>query len=159
MSETTLCYIPFIGTLILSVGCLMYALGGRGGKWKRRFIGSLLCSVAILAETLVLGHYSHVQLLAYPMLVLAFSLGYGSEIPLDKVIKRGIVVLCSLLVGVLFCVTLGGKAWLILPLQVLIASGSIWLGVKNPISAAPEEFFVCLLLTECNLMYPFIVSI
>jgi hypothetical protein len=159
MNETWLGTIPLIGTVIVAVGCWMYMLGGRNGKWKRRFLGSLLAASAIWIESLLLGVFSFWHLLAYPLLIGCFSLGYGSEIPLTKVIKRSIVVLASLAVGLTMCLTIGGKTWLILPLQAIIAAGSIWLGVRNPIPAAPEEFFVCLLLTECNLLYPFVTKV
>jgi hypothetical protein len=155
MNETWLGTIPLIGLIILSIGCWCYMAGGRDGKWKRRFIGSLLCSTAIWVEALLLGVFSFWQLLVYPLTITYFSLGYGSDIPLIKIIKRLIVVICSLSVGVVMMINCGGNSWMILPLQALIAAGSIWLGVKNPIPAAAEEFFVCLLLTVCNLMYPF----
>jgi len=155
MTETWLGTIPFIGTVILAFGCLLYMLGGRDGKWKRRFIGSLICATAIWVETLLLSVFTWKQLAVYPLLAIAFSLGYGAEIPIIKIIKRSIVVLCSLLTGLLFCLTIGHTAWLILPIQVVVAAVSIWLGVKNPIPAAAEEYFVCLFLTECNLLYPF----
>ena len=155
MSETWLGTIPLFGLIVMAVGCWFYMLGGREDKWKRRFIGSLITSTAVWLESLLLSTFDFWQLLVYPLTILYFSLGYGSDIPLTKIIKRSIVVLFSLTVGVLMCLTIGGSAWLILPLQVVIAVGSIWLGVKNPIPAAPEEFFVCLLLNLCNIMYPF----
>lgn len=159
MTETLLGTLALGGLITTAIGCWFYMWGGRSGKFKRRFIGSLICASAIWLTSLFLGVFSPLQLLAYPILILAFSLGYGASIPLKKAIKRTIVVLCSLLVGVLLAYTIGGKAWLILPLQGVIAAGSIWLGVKNPIHAAPEEFFVCLLLTECNIIYPFVANL
>lgn len=155
MSETFIGVIPFIGTIILAFGCLLYMLGGRDGKWKRRFIGSLICATAIWVEALLLGVFQWVQLAVYPLLAICFSLGYGSEIPIIKVVKRAIVVATSLLVGLLFCFTIGHTSWIIFPIQVVVAAVSIWLGVKNSIPAAAEEFFICLFLTICNLMYPF----
>lgn len=155
MTETMIGTIPLIGTILVAIGCWFYMLGGRDGKWKRRFIGSLICATAIWVEALLLGVFQWIQLSVYPLLMTCFSLGYGSEIFLTKVIKRSIVVLCSLLTGVMFCLTIGHTAWLILPVQVVVAAVSIWLGVRNPVPAAAEEFFVCLFLTICNLMYPF----
>ena len=155
MNETWLGTIPLFGTLILAVGCWFYMLGGRDAKWLRRFIGSLICSTAIWIESLLLGVFNFWHLLVYPLTITYFSLGYGSEIPLIKIIKRSIVVICSLTTGLVFCLTIGGSAWIILPIQVVIAAVTIWLGVKNPIPAAAEEYFVCLFLTVCNLMYPF----
>jgi hypothetical protein len=156
MNETMIGTIALIGTIITAIGCWFYMWGGRDGKWKRRFIGSLICATAIWVESLLLGVFDIWQLLAYPILIGVFSLGYGSDVPLTKIIKRLIVVLGSLMVGVLMWLTIDNSALLILPLQFMIALGSVWLGVKNPVPAAAEEFFVCLLLTECNLLYPFV---
>jgi hypothetical protein len=155
MNETWIGTIALIGMLITAIGCYLYMLGGRSGKWKRRFIGSIICSTAIWVESLLLGVFNFWQLLAYPLLIATFCLGYGSDILFTKIVKRFIVVLGSLTVGVLMLLTVGGTSWMLLPLQLLIALGSVWLGVRNPIPAAAEEFFVCLLLTECNIMYPF----
>jgi hypothetical protein len=147
--------IPLIGIIILAIGCWFYMWGGREGKWKRRFIGSLICATAVWVESLLLGVFNFWQLLVYPLTILYFSLGYGSEIPLIKIVKRSIVVVCSLAVGLVFCFTIGGSAWLILPVQIVVAGVSIWLGIRNPIQAAPEEYFICMFLNICNLMYPF----
>jgi len=159
MNETMLCYIPFVGVIILSFACLLYAFGGRSGKWKRRFIGSLICATALWIEFLLMGLFQWVMLVIYPLTIGAFSLGYGSEIPFQKVVKRTVIVAASLFSSLGICLLIGGKAWLILPVEVLIAATSIWLGVKNPIQAAPEEFFICLFLWTPKLMYPFVGNI
>ena len=125
-------------------------------KWRRRFIGSLICATAVWVGLLLVGRFKWPVLGLYPLLMIAFSLGYGAEVLLDKIVKRGLVVACLCLSGVLMAYVLGGRSWQILPLQVFIGLGSIYLGVKNPIQAAGEEFFVCLLLTECLIMYPLI---
>lgn len=159
MNETWLGTIPLIGTIIVAFGCWLYMLGGRSGKWKRRFVGSLICATAIWVEALLVEHFSFGMLLAYPLLIGAFVLGYGSDITLTKIVKRVIVVAASLTVGILMCLILGGSAWWVLVVQLIVAIPTVILGVRNPVYAAPEEFFVCLLLTECNLMYPFIKTL
>jgi hypothetical protein len=159
MNETWLGTIPLIGTIITAIGCWLYMLGGRSGKWQRRFAGSLTCATAIWVEALLVKNFNIWMLSAYPLLIGTFVLGYGSDITLTKIVKRSIVVATSLTVGVIMCIVLGGAAWWVLPIQVAVAAMSIYLGVKNPIQAAPEEFFVCLLLTECNLMYPFVKGV
>ena len=157
MSEVYQGTIIFVGLIITALGCFLYMLGGRSGKWKRRFVGSLLCSTAVWVEALMFGKFAPLQLLAYPLLIGAFVLGYSPDLPLlTKIIKRFIIVIASLCVGGLLAYTIQGRAWLILPLQALIASGSVWLGIKNPVYAPVEEFFICLLLTECNLLYPLV---
>lgn len=159
MSETWLGTIPLIGTVIVAFGCWLYMLGGRSGKWKRRFFGSLLCATAIWVEALLVGNFSFWMLLAYPLLIASFSLGYGSDFLATKIIKRVLVVAASLTIGIVMCLVLGGAAWWVLPVQVAVGMMSVYLGVRNPVYAAPEEFFVCLLLTECNLMYPFVKGV
>lgn len=156
MTETFLGTIPAIEAIILIVGCWLYMLGGRSMKWRRRFIGSLICATAIWVGLLLMGRFKWQALGIYPLLMIGFSLGYGAEVVFEKIIKRGLIVACLCLSGVLMAYVLGGKAWQILPLQAFIGLGSIYLGVKNPVQAAGEEFFVCLLLTECLIMYPLI---
>ena len=159
MSETWIGTIAFIEMLILCVGCWFYMLGGRSGKWKRRFVGSLICSTALWVGLVLTQQFNWWALGVYPLLIGAFCLGYGSDVPLTKILKRMIVVAATLTTGVLMAVIIGGNAWMVLPLQAAIAMGSVWLGVKNPITAAAEEFFVCLLLTQCLMMYPFVAVI
>lgn len=156
MSETWIGTIPALEALILVVGCWFYMWGGRHDKWKRRFIGSLIVSTSVWAGLALMGRFKWPVLGLYPLLMAGFSLGYGAEVALTKIVKRGLIVACLCMSGVLLAWTLGGSAWFILPLQCFIGMGSVWLGVRNPIQAAGEEFFVCLLLTECLIMYPLI---
>jgi hypothetical protein len=155
MNETWIGTIAAIEAAILIIGCWFYMLGGRSGKWRRRFIGSLICSTAVWVGLLLMGLFKWGALGLYPLLAICFSLGYGADTFGTKIVKRSVVVATLCLSGVLMASILGGSAWQVLPLQVFIGMGSIYLGVKNPIQAAAEEFFVCLLLTECLVMYPF----
>jgi len=154
MSETMLGTVPVAGMLLLTLGAWLYMLGGRNGKWKRRFIGSLCVSSAIWVECLLLGKFSYALLFIYPLCIGSFVLGYGADVWGDKVRKRGIVVLASLMSGLILAYTLG--AWDVFPIEVVIASVTIYLGTKNPIQAAPEEFFICMLLWMPKLMYAFV---
>lgn len=155
MTEFIIGTIPLAGWILQGAGNWLYMIGGRSRKWIRRFVGALLCSSAVCAEALLLHVFNPWMLIDYPLAVMSFHLGYGSERLKTKIAKRSLVVAASLLSGVLFCLIIGGKAWLILPLHAFIAAGSIYLGVVNPIQAAAEEFFVCALLRICNIMYPF----
>jgi hypothetical protein len=131
-------------------------LGGRSGKWKRRFVGAFIGCALINALMLARGIWSTWFLAIMPVLSIGYHLGYGADILLTKVIKRTIcaVAICS--AGLICCFVLGGNAWLILPLHLGVGAWSIWLGVKNPISAAAEEVFVCLLLNAGLIMYAFV---
>lgn len=155
MSEFIIGTIPLVGWALQGVGNWLYMVGGRSNKWIRRFIGALLCSSAVCLEALCLHNFSLWMLIDYPLTVISFHLGYGSERLRTKIAKRSLVVAMSLASGILFCFIIGGKSWQILPLHFLIASGSVYLGVVNPIQAAAEEFFVCALLRICSIMYPF----
>jgi len=156
MTETWIGTIPLFELLILAVGCWFYMLGGRSGKWRRRFIGAFICATAVWVGLLLMGLFRWAALGLYPLLIAGFCLGYGADVIFTKIVKRGIVVATLCLSGVLLACLLGGNAWWVLVLQVFIGTGSIFLGVKNPLQAAAEEFFVCLLLTECLIMYPLI---
>lgn len=157
MSEYTVIWIISGQAILIVLACFLYARGGRQGKWQRRFVGSLIASTALWLGLLLMGKFIWLSLLVYPLLITAYSMGYGAEEILKKVIRRSIIVLCTLLTGLLMCLIIGGKSWLILPLQAVISAGSVWLGVKNPMNYAPvEEFFICLLLTECLILYPFV---
>lgn len=156
MSETMIGLIPAVGSLIMIIGCVFYMLGGRSKKWQRRFIGSMICATAVWLEAYILGVFQWIMLWIYPLTILRFSLGYSPDASQwTRIVKRSIIAVSVAANGLIFCFALGGTAWVILPLQVFIALGSVWLGVKNPIPAAAEEFFVCLFLEEGDLMYPF----
>lgn len=154
MNETWLGTIPAIGMILIVIGAWLYMLGGRRGKWKRRFIGSFVVSSAIWFVSLLIGNFSWWTIAVYPLCIGSFVLGYGSDTLNGKIVKRGTVVLASLMSGLLLAFVY--NAWAVLPIEIVIASVSIYLGVKNPIQAAPEEFFVCMCLWMPKLIYLFV---
>ena len=155
MSELWIGTIAFFGLLLTAVGCWLYMAGGRSGKWKRRFIGSLVLSAAVWLEFLLMGKFSFWTLLIYPLTIGTFCLGYGAEQIGEKIMKRSFVVSASLMTSLGIFFLYGG--WAILPIDVIIASTTVYLGVKNPVHAAAEEFFICLMLWSPKLIYPFII--
>lgn len=154
MSETWLGTIPAIGMLLIIFGAWLYQMGGRSGKWKRRFCGSFVVSSAIWLVSYLVGNFSWWTLAIYPLCIGSFVLGYGSDKLSGKIIRRGTVVLASLMSGILLAIVY--NAWAVFPIEVIMASLSVYLGVKNPIQAAPEEFFICLMLWVPKLMYVFV---
>lgn len=155
MNETFVGTIPLIGLIILAIGCWFYMLGGRSDKWRRRFIGSLICATAVWIESLIYGVFNFWLLVDYPLVIGQFVLGYGASITYKKVIKRSIVAVTSVASGLIMCIIFSGKAWLLLPIDVIVGVVSIWLGVKNPVPAPVEEFFICLFTRVTKLIYPF----
>jgi hypothetical protein len=150
-------YMAFFSLLGLASGCLLYMLGGRQGKWIRRFLGSLIISMDVYTTSVVLGTFNWWLLLIYPVLAIGFSLGYGADILWKKIVKRTIFALAVLSAGLICCFSMGGNAWVVFPCHVGIGLWSVYLGVRNPLQAAAEETFVCALLNLGLIMYPFMV--
>jgi len=155
MNEYGIVYQSFGGLIGLSIGCLFYSLGGRSGKWKRRFIGSFIIASTFNILCALQGIWQPLLLLSYPMLVGTFCLPYGADTTFPKVIKRTTIVLASFFIGLCFCLLNGGNAWLLLILHFGVSIWSVLLGVKNPMYAAAEETFICCLLCLPLIMYPF----
>ena len=152
-----------IGTLAsasivgLALGCFLYMLGGRSGKWKRRFVGSLVIATTVNACSYFMGNWSWHLILVYPALCIGFSLGYGADTLPLKILRRSIFALGVVGAGLVFCFTLGGKAWLVFTPHLGVALWTVFIGIKNTIHAAAEETFICLLLNAGLLIYPFVV--
>lgn len=159
MSEYKILYVAFGSLIGLSLSCLLYSLGGREGKWKRRFIASLILAITVSVASLVMGKFNFWLLLIYPALIAGFSMGYGADTFWGKIIRRTLYALSVIASGLVFCFTFGGNTWWVLPVHAGVGLFSIYLGVKNPMAAASEEIFVCALLNIGLCMYPFIVKI
>lgn len=158
MNETVVTYQASLGLLGIALGCLFYSLGGRQGKWKRRFIATLIISGTVNGLCLWRGLWSPYHLIMYPLLIGATSLGYGADDFGAKVLRRSLYALAFLMSGLLMAITLGGGAWFVFALHFGVAVWSIFLGIKNPVYAAAEEVFVCLFLTAPLVIYPFITT-
>ena len=91
-----------VAMLGLVAGCVLYSMGGRSGKWKRRFIGSFIIASTFVSICIWRGLFNWWLLTTYPALVTTFSLGYSGG-PANslvlKLIKRSMVVLAVLTTG------------------------------------------------------------
>lgn len=156
MSEYTPLWTAFGSLIGLSLSCLLYALGGREGKWKRRFVASFILALTVNLASLIMGRFSFWLFLAFPALIAGFSLGYGADVLIWKVIRRSIYALGVIGSGLIFCLVFGGNAWWVLPIHIGVGLFSVYLGVRNPVYASAEEVFVCALLNIGLCIYPFI---
>lgn len=156
MNETWLGTIPLFGLLGVAIGCWLYMWGGRSGKYRRRFIGAFVLATSLWLEFLLMGRFTPWLLLVYPLTIASFSMGYGADKLGAKILRRSIIVAASLASSVGICVLMGGNAWFVLPVEGVIALTTVYIGSKNPVQAAAEEYFVCLFLWAPKLMYPFI---
>lgn len=138
----------------LVLTALLYTLGGRNGKWNRRFIASLILSSTVITLCVLRQSFSWWLLLIYPLLVVGYSLGYGADALGAKIIRRLVYALGVLMSGVLCAWVLGGW-WVLIP-HAGVGLWSIYMGVKNPIDSPAEEFVICMLLGLGLIMYPFV---
>lgn len=158
MSETTLGTLAVIALAICVIDCFAWMLGGRSGKWKRRFIGSFIQTLGINILAIISGTWVWQFAASVVPEVASRCLGYGGDSTGEKIIRRTVFALGSLAVGVLLAYGAGfnGKAITLLICQGVSSSISIILGIKNPLPAAIEEVFVCMSLKYFNYGYIFI---
>jgi len=138
MSEVTLQWVQVLKLLTLAGFSTLYGFGGISGKWKRRIIGSLLLTSAIVGFTLWMHSFNWWLLLCALLYFGSLSLGYGADNLNEKLIKRSLFGLANSLA----CLPLAiiQSAWLILGLHiVLVTSISVVLGVWNPTKSARAE--------------------
>ena len=146
-----------VGALILlDVGCLFYALGGRFAKWQRRIVGSFVIAGTVNVSALVMGTWNPWLIGTFPILVGAFTLGYGADDIVKKIVRRSIYSAAVVSAGLLCAWSIGGNAWLILIPHVVTGAIAVFLGVRNPLYAAAEEVFICASLNLFLISYPFI---
>jgi len=158
MSEYAIVWTAFGAFIGLGVGCLFYSLGGRKGKWLRRFVGSFIIASTLWICSVVMHNFYWWFLLAYPLLAIGFSFGYGADVFWEKVFKRTCFALMVMSAGLVCAIVVGGNAWMVFIYQVGVGLWSIFLGVKNPISAPAEEAFVCASLNLGLIAYPFVTG-
>jgi hypothetical protein len=144
-----------VGSLVgLVVAAALYSLGGRSGKWRRRYVASAVLTGTIIASSLLMTTFTWWSLLCYPLLVLTFSLGYGAESLVVKVLKRSLVAVCGIIATLPLIIP--GLHLVLLPLQLILIPVYVWLGVRNPVPAASEEVFICIVLNLGLVMLPFV---
>ena len=128
---------------------VLYMWGGTemvwgGQKWLRRYLGSFVLALAASGIAFYLGVWSWKYLLMYPALAIGFSLGYGADTTMGKILRRSVFALGSLtacLVGA-WAVGFTGAALLVLGVATIVGMTSVALGVWNPFKNAPLEQFL-----------------
>ena len=140
MSEKKQQYKAFLKFGLVFLCAALYAMGGSeafgGMKFLRRFIAP-----AVMAGGCFAFSRDWRYLAAMPFMFLSLSLGYGADIELWKVIKRGVFGLAN-------GITSSGaqilrKKWLLLGLQTaILVLAYVALGVWNPMPDSRVEEFV-----------------
>lgn len=139
----------------LVLSSFFYSWGGRAGKWRRRFLASFILACTVNGLCALRGIWSPWMIAVYPLLAVAYSLGYGAEDAWYKIVRRSIYASAVLMSGLLMAVLLGGNAWWVLLPHGVCGGLSVYLGTKNPLPAAAEEFMVSMVLGLFLITYPF----
>jgi len=159
MQEMTLLYqITGAGTALI-LSSFFYSWGGRAGgpgKWIRRYLASFILAATVNVLFVIRGHWSPWFLAIYPCLVLGFVMGYGADSLGMKLLRRSLSAAAILSSGLLIAIVLGGAAWAVFIPHVIVGAGSIYLGTRNPLPAAVEEFMVCMVLNLFLITYAFV---
>lgn len=158
MNEYNLIYLAIAALIVCVVDCLFWSLGGRNGKWKRRYVGAALQTLGLNILSIIGGTWAWQYVLSLGPEIGSRCMGYGGDTTGEKIMRRSVFALGSIGVGAILAWGAGftGGAIIVLVCQVIASIVSIILGVKNPFPAAVEEVFVCLSLKYLNYGYIFV---
>jgi hypothetical protein len=140
MSEWTLVWLVPIRIMIIAIFAFFYAVGGRGPKYVRRFVGAGWMIMACLLLSALTQSFSW-KLITLGSLLGGLSMGYGGDTMEEKILRRllfGVVVGgCGLLIGF-------SSGHLLLGLFQLIMAvlTSLFMGLINPTDAVDEEAII-----------------
>lgn len=139
--EKKLQFKVLIKALICVVFAFLYAWGGMEMKWLRRF----------LAPSLLIGSMLYFSrdwkcILQLPFMFISLSLGYGADLEIIKIIRRGIFGIINGVSSSTYNII--RKKWLLVGFQIaLLTSAYIVFGVWNPLpNARTEEMYLGLLI-------------
>lgn len=138
MNEYGLQLIAVIKVVWAAGFAYLYGLGGIRHKYIRRFLAPLWLVIGISVFTHILGYFTPLFIIYYPLLAAALHLGYGADEPVEKIKKR-----------MIYGTTLGfsaiplaiiTKGWVLFGLHITICViVSVVLGVINPMRSARDE--------------------
>lgn len=137
-----------IGGFAAFLANVFYMWGGTEGfgKWWRRFIGATVLALSANLIALFMAKWSWQFILMLPCLIAGFSLGYGGDTTIEKVIKRTVYALGVLMACVAGLYATGFTFWgfVVAGLALITGLTSVVLGVINPFTSARlEEYLVC----------------
>ena len=158
MTEISLGILAVVALIICAIDCFFWMWGGRSGKWKRRYIGSFIQTLGLNILSVIGGTWAWQYILSLGPEIGSRSMGYGGDSTGEKVLRRSVFAIGSLLVGVVLAWGAGfsSKTVILLICQAIASIITIILGVKNPFPAAVEEVFVCFTLKYLNYGYIFL---
>lgn len=155
MSEDSILWVFAAAAFCVVVAMVLYMLGGRRDKWRRRFGGSAVLASTNVATSLWFGIFNPWFLLPFPIFAASWSQPYGSESFWTKLGLRILMELSSVAAGLPYAIMLGGKAWWIFAYSLIVSLAGVILALKNPVHAPVEEGALCLGRGIGFILYPF----
>jgi hypothetical protein len=134
---------------------VLYMVGGtgfdgKGYKWLRRFVGAGILACAANGIAIYMQAWVWQYLLMIPSLIIGFSMGYGGDTTIEKVLKRSLCavgILAACFIG-LWATGFTAMGWAVMVMAGVIGGTSVVMGVWNPWNNAPlEQFLICQVLT------------
>lgn len=163
MSEYGIVWLSGLSGLGLVISSTLYSLGGRSKKWLRRWLGSFILATVVNFTFHMMGRWSPWYLGIFALLALSYHLGYGASNTIEKVVRRTLYALAVLMSGLLCAIVLiaSGNVSImnvctLFVIHTMLCGISVIIGVRNPVYAANEEFFVSMVLNLCLILYPFV---
>ena len=138
MNEPTIQLISSLKIVWLALFSFLYGWGGISGKWKRRYVAPFLLTTGLVLFSLWAETFKWVYLVYFPLLSIAFHLGYGANTLGIKLRKRAIY---GFAVGVAAIpIGLSTSMYALLGLHIfLCVTLSVILGVFNITKNARSE--------------------
>ena len=143
MSEVTIQWIQLVKLLLLAGCATLYGFGGVSGKWKRRYIAPCLATAGIAGISLWSGTFTWLLLLFCPLLTGCYSMGYGENSKLMKLLKNKMIVraVVGILLGIAAApIAIVNSAYLLWALHIgICVAVSTISGAFNPMKSARAE--------------------
>jgi hypothetical protein len=143
MNEINLQWIQLAKLLLLAVCATLYGFGGVSGKWKRRYVAPCLATAGIAGICLWMGTFKWLSILYVLPLVGAYSIGYGTNSKLMKLLNNKVLVrlIVGLALGIAaFPIAIAYSAYLLWALHITICVlVSTVSGAFNPMKSARAE--------------------
>ena len=161
MNEYTIGWIASGTGLGLIISSTLYWLGGRKHKAIRRWGSAFTMAATVCGSAYFMGVFKPGMLALFVSLTIAYHLGYGADTLIEKVRRRAIYAIGVLVSGCVMVMCLNGTLRLdgltgLLWAHIGVGAWSIYMGVRNPVRAVAEEYFVCMLLNLLLCGYVFV---
>ncbi len=153
MTELQIGIVLFVQCVLIVTGAALYMLGGREGKWKRRFIAGPLQAGALVGGYYLFGIFNWLHVLLIPLFIIIYHLGYNRN--KERFLNPRVYISAGIFVVSfgLMLYTQGVSSFRVLPIHLSFTLFTIYMGIFNPFHASAEEFLISLSFTFPLIFY------